>query len=122
MGSHNVKALNNNECKAEIAMTIIQLQQNGQLVLPSDFCEELGLRPGDIFNAELVNNKIILTPQTPIEKSEVEKIEAKKRFFEIVDKVGERTKNISFEEIQDAVDEAVVSAKQQELKEHTGKK
>lgn len=96
-------------------MPTVQLRQNGQLALPMDFCKALRLKPGDIFNAELVDNKIILTPQVYIEGSEVDRIEAKKRFFEIVDKVRERTKDIPFEEIQAAVDEAVTSAKKQEL-------
>ena len=101
-------------------MPTVQLQQNGQLTLPVDFCKALELKPGDIFNAELVDSKIILTPQVSIEESETERIEAKKRFFEIVDKVRERTINIPFEEIQAAIDEAVISAKQQELKERVG--
>ncbi|MBC8232870.1 AbrB/MazE/SpoVT family DNA-binding domain-containing protein [bacterium] len=102
-------------------MLTVQLQQDGQLALPVDFREKLGLKPGDIFNAELVDNKIILIPQVYIESSEAERIEAKKRFFEIVDKVRKRTEDIPLEEIQSAVDEAVAFAKEQELKELLGK-
>ena len=98
-------------------MPTVQLRQNGQLALPADFCKALRLKPGDIFNAELVDNKIILTPQIPIEKSETERIEAKKQFFEIVDKVRKRTEDIPLEEIQAAIDEAVAAAKKHELKE-----
>jgi hypothetical protein len=55
-----------------------------------------------------------------IEESEIERIEAKKRFFEIVDKVRKRTEGIPLEEIQAAVDEAVAFAKKQELRELMG--
>jgi bifunctional DNA-binding transcriptional regulator/antitoxin component of YhaV-PrlF toxin-antitoxin module len=106
-----------NDCKGGIAMPAVQLQQNGQLALPVDFCKALGLKPGDIFNAELVDNKIILTPKVSIKASETKRIEAKKRFFEIVDRVRKRTEDIPLDEIQAAVDEAVAFAKEQELKE-----
>jgi len=48
-----------------------------------------------------------------MKKSETKRIEAKKRFFEIVDKVRKRTEDIPSDEIQAAVDEAVTSAKKQ---------
>jgi bifunctional DNA-binding transcriptional regulator/antitoxin component of YhaV-PrlF toxin-antitoxin module len=43
-------------------MPAVQLQQNGQLALPVDFCKALRLKPGDIFNAELVDIDVLPTP------------------------------------------------------------
>jgi len=45
------------------------------------------------------------------------KEQAKKRFFEMVDKIHQRTKDVPLKEIEDAVNEAVAAAKQEELKE-----
>jgi len=43
--------------------------------------------------------------------------QAKKRFFEMVDKVHQRTQDVPVEEIEDVVNEAVSAAKKEELKE-----
>jgi len=49
-----------------------------------------------------------------MKKSEKKRLEAKKRFFEIVDKVRKRTEDIPLDEIQAAVDDAVTAIKKQD--------
>lgn len=43
--------------------------------------------------------------------------QAKHRFFEMVDKIHQRTKDVPLADIEDAVNEAVMFAKKEELKE-----
>lgn len=43
--------------------------------------------------------------------------QAKQRFFKMVDKIHQRTKDVPLTEIEDAVSEAVAFAKKEELKE-----
>ena len=41
---------------------------SGQVVIPKIFNEELGLRPGDYFEAELHEGKVVLTPKVLVDK------------------------------------------------------
>jgi len=55
-----------------------------------------------------------MTIPMSMKKSEKKRLEAKKRFFEIVDKVRKRTEDIPLDEIQAAVDDAVTAIKKQD--------
>lgn len=97
-------------------MPTLQILQNGQINLPVKFRRDLDLKAGDTIEAEIQDGQIILTPVTFREKSETEeRMEAKKRFFEKVDEIRGRTKDVPLQEIQAAIDEAVAVAKQEEL-------
>ncbi len=93
-------------------MPILQILRNGQITLPAKFCGELGLKKGDIISAEIQAGRIILTPVALIEDRKAKKRAlAKEKFFEMVNELRERTKDVPFSEIQAAIDEAAVAAK-----------
>jgi len=102
--------------EGELKMPTLQILRNGQIALPAEFRRDLGLKKGDIMNAEIQAGRIILTPVALIEKTEAEKrAEAKEKFFETVDKLRERTEYVPLEEIQSTIGEAIAAARQAEL-------
>lgn len=52
----------------------VKLGASGQVVIPKIFHEELGLRPGDYFEAELHNGRVVLTPKVLVDKRVAEEI------------------------------------------------
>lgn len=87
-------------------MPTIKVLRNGQLTLPARFRKVLELKQGDLLNAELEDNKIVLKPVTTVEREKM-KEGAKKRFFALVDRVRERNKNLNPEEIRKIIDRAI---------------
>jgi AbrB family looped-hinge helix DNA binding protein len=49
-------------------MSIIKLKTKGQVTLPSQIREQVGLRTGDILEASVVAGKIALTPKSIVDK------------------------------------------------------
>ena len=60
-------------------MPTLQILQDGQIFLPTEFCRDLGMKKGDIVNVEIQGGQIILTPV----KINEDKLE---RFHELADK------------------------------------
>jgi len=87
-------------------MPTIKVLRNGQLTLPAQFRETLELKQGDLLNAELKDNKIILRPVTTIERKRV-KEKARERFFGLVNKNWEKNKNIDPKKVERIVNEAI---------------
>ena len=54
----------------------VKLGASGQVVIPKIFHEELGLRPGDCFDAELHEGKVVLTPKVLVDKRVAQEIAA----------------------------------------------
>jgi AbrB family looped-hinge helix DNA binding protein len=48
-------------------MSIIKLKTKGQVTLPSQLREQVGLRTGDILEASVVAGKITLTPKSLVD-------------------------------------------------------
>ena len=94
-------------------MSTLRILQNGQINLPAEFRRDLGLKKGDIIDAEIQDGRIILTPVTLVEKKETEKhMEDKEKFFETVDELRKPTKDVPLRKTQVTIDKAVAAAKQ----------
>ncbi|MCD6472699.1 AbrB/MazE/SpoVT family DNA-binding domain-containing protein [Candidatus Aerophobetes bacterium] len=52
-------------------MPTIKVLRNGQLTLPARFRETLELKQGDLLNAELEEDKIVLRPVTTVERKRI---------------------------------------------------
>ena len=52
-------------------MPTIKVLRNGQLTLPARFRKVLELKQGDLLNAELEDNKIVLKPVTTVEREKM---------------------------------------------------
>ena len=49
-------------------MSIVKLKTKGQVTLPSQIREQIGLRTGDILEASVVAGKITLTPKSLVDR------------------------------------------------------
>ena len=64
-----------------LAVQAVKLGASGQVVIPKIFHEELGLRPGDYFEAELHEGKVVLTPKVLVDKRVAQEIAASMEDF-----------------------------------------
>jgi len=87
-------------------MPTIKVLRNGQLTLPARFRETLELKQGDLLNAELEEDKIVLRPVTTVERKRIKEKEREK-FFKLVDKTWEKNKDTNPKEVERIVNEAV---------------
>lgn len=91
----------------------IKVLRNGQVTLPKKMRQQLHISEGDILEAELTDEKILLKPKLLVDKKEVWR-----RLSALMDRVGRRHDSISEEEVeQDALD-AVRAIRQQTKKRH----
>ena len=49
-------------------MPVVRVITHGQITLPKEFREALGVKEGDILEAELKENQVVLKPKTLIDK------------------------------------------------------
>jgi len=101
-------------------MPTIKVLRNGQLTLPAQFRETLELKQGDLLNAELKEDEIVLKPVTTVERKRI-KEKAKKRFFELVDKNWEKNKDIDPKKVERIVNEAVEEVRKEKTPVETKK-
>jgi len=101
-------------------MPTIKVLRNGQLTLPAKFREILELKQGDLLNAELKDNKIILRPVTIIERKRI-KEKAREIFFGLVDKNWEKNKNIDPKKVERIINEVVEEVRKERTPAETKK-
>ena len=49
-------------------MPVVRVIRHGQITLPKEFREALGVKEGDILEAEMKENQVVLKPKTLIDK------------------------------------------------------
>jgi len=81
-------------------MPTVKILRNGQLTLPAKLRKALDLKEGDLLNAELEENKIILKPLTVIERDKI-----RKRFFQLVEENWKKNKDLKPKEVEKIVKE-----------------
>lgn len=54
--------------EGEMRMPIIKVIRNGQITLPKEFRDALGVKEGDILEAEMKENQMVLKPKILIDK------------------------------------------------------
>lgn len=92
--------------QGEAKMPTIKILRNGQLTLPAKLRKALDLKEGDLLNAELEKDKIILKPVTVIEREKI-----KKRFFQLVEENWKKNKDLELKEVEKIVKEEVEKAR-----------
>ena len=56
-------------------MPVVKYGCSRQLTVPKEYSEKLGVEPGDIFDVELKEGKLVYTPKTLIDKQIEDEIE-----------------------------------------------
>ncbi|MBM3239004.1 AbrB/MazE/SpoVT family DNA-binding domain-containing protein [Candidatus Poribacteria bacterium] len=98
-------------------MPLTKVRRNFQITIPVELRKALGIKEGDYINAELQNETIILRPKEIIDLSiDKKREEAQGRFFEIVDRIRERNKDVDPTEVEALINEAVAAVRVEERK------
>jgi len=89
-------------------MPIVKIMQHGQITIPKKIREALGIKEGDIAEAELENDRIVITPKRLVKDKALEEL------FALMDRVHERNKGFSEEEVTQDVIKAIAELREEE--------
>ena len=95
-------------------MPTIKILWNRQLTLPAKFRKNLDLKEGNLLDAGLEKDRIILKPVTVIERDKIKKM-ARKRFFKLIEDNWGKNKNLDQKETEKIVDEAVKEVREKKI-------
>jgi len=119
--------------RRRFAMPTVKVGLQRQIVLPTEICVKVfarltdakglqGIVIGDYLDIETQEDgKIVMTPKM-LEEQVIDGIKDKEVFFEMVDELRERFRDLSDEQAQAMVDRAVAAAKSEELEEIKNKR
>ena len=79
-------------------MSLVKIKEKYQVTIPSAIRDKLSLKVGDMLEADLENDQIILKPKIIVDKSE-----AWKRLFEVMDRVHSKNEQFDPKEIEQDV-------------------
>ena len=82
-------------------MAIAKILERGQITIPKPIRESLGLKKGDIVDARLEGNCVVITPQKLVTPRDWEKL------LQVMNSVHEQNRGISEEEVYQDVQRAV---------------
>lgn len=89
-------------------MPIVKILQHGQITIPKKFREILGLRKGDLAEAELDGDRIVITPKRLV------KDKAWRELLEVMDRVHQKNRGLSEEEVTQDVLKAIAELREEE--------
>jgi len=102
-------------------MPMVKVGLRKQIVLPTEICAKVGIVTGDYLDIETQEDgKIVMTPKM-LEEQVIDG-EDKESFWEMVDELSSRFRDLSDEQAQAMVDRAVAAAKAEELEEIKSKR
>jgi len=107
--SNTFRKCNYTKLKEESQMPIVRALRYGQVNLPEEFRKTLNIKEGDLLEAELEGEKIVLTPKTLFNKNE-----AWEKVFRVLSEVHEKTKHIPIQEAEKDALELIQEARGRE--------
>lgn len=98
-------------------MPTVKVGQRKQIVLPTEICAKMGIVIGDYLDIETQEDgKIVMIPKM-LEEQVIDGIEDKEGFWEMVNELRSRFRDLSDEQAQAMLDRAVAAAKSEELED-----
>lgn len=89
-------------------MPIVKLMQHGQITIPKKIRELLGLKEGDLADAELKGERIVITPKRLVEDKALQELRA------VLSEVHAKNKGVSEEEVVKYATQAVAELRAEE--------
>ena len=89
--------------QGELIMPVIKVIRHGQITLPKEFRDALGIDEGQILEAELENSRIVLKPLAFVERGSVLSSKGKQKVKEALEDI----KNGAVSKAYDDVDEMI---------------
>lgn len=94
-------------------MPAVRFLEHGQVTIPKRFREALGIKQGDLAEAELEGEQIVITPVR------LTKAKAWHDLFAVLDKVHQKNEGVSEEEVTHDVLRAIEKLRQDEYAQAT---
>ncbi|MDE0484855.1 MAG: AbrB/MazE/SpoVT family DNA-binding domain-containing protein [Candidatus Poribacteria bacterium] len=89
-------------------MAAAKILEHGQITIPKQIRESLGLKKGDVVDARLEGDCVVITPQKLVTPEDWEKL------LQVMNTVHEQNRGISEEEVYQDVQHAVNELRQQD--------
>jgi len=89
-------------------MPIVKIMQHGQITIPKKFREALGLKEGDVAEAELAEDRIVITPKRLV------KDKAWRELMEVMDRVHQKNEGVTEEQVTRDVLKAIAELREEE--------
>ena len=89
-------------------MPIIKIMENGQVMIPKKIRDELGLKKGDLVEAERKDGQILITPRRLGGGRAFQKVLA------VMDRVHEKNKGVNEEEVVKSATQAIAELREKE--------
>ncbi|MBI1925876.1 AbrB/MazE/SpoVT family DNA-binding domain-containing protein [Candidatus Poribacteria bacterium] len=93
-------------------MPVVRILEHGQVTLPKPFREALGLEKGDLAEASLEGERVVFIPKKLVKNKALQEL------MELLDRVHERNKDFSEEEVTQDVLEAIADLREKEYVQH----
>lgn len=93
-------------------MSTIKILEDGRVTIPKHIRDTLGLKAGDVAEAKLEENRIIITPN--VSNKETCKASAWNALRQVMDSVHEKNRSVSESEVTADVERAVAELRQEE--------
>ena len=89
-------------------MAVVKILEHGQITLPKQIRESLGLKKGDVADARLEGDCVVITPRKSATSRNWEKL------LQVMNSVHEQNRGISETEVYQDVERAVAELRQAE--------
>ena len=89
-------------------MPIVKIMQHGQITIPKKLREALDLKKGDLAEAELEEDRIVITPKRLIEDKALQELRA------VLKEVHAKNKGVSEEEVVKYATQAIAELREEE--------
>ena len=89
-------------------MAIAKILEHGQITIPKPIRESLGLKKGDVVDARIEGDCVVITPRKLVPSEDWEKL------LKVMQSVHEQNSGISEEEVYQDVERAVAELRQEE--------
>ena len=90
-------------------MSIVKIMEHGQVTIPKKIRDILGIKKGDLAEAELRGDEIVITPKRLVDKKE----KAWKEMEALLQTVHERSQGFTEEEVADDVLQAIAEYREE---------
>ena len=89
-------------------MAIAKILEHGQITIPKPIRESLGLKKGDVVDARIEGDCVVITPRRLVTSEDWEKL------LQVMNSVHEQNRGVSEEEVYQDVQRAVTELRQED--------
>lgn len=89
-------------------MPTVKIMQRGQITIPKKFREILGLKKGDLAEAELEGDRLVITPKRLVEDKALQQLRS------VMAEVHAKNKGVSEEEVVKYATQAIAELREEE--------